>query len=110
MRLLTKQEEILLLAVFCIPEDAYLINIREYLIQHAGLGLAFGSIYTALNRLRKLGYVETRIGEPEAIRGGRAIKYYQLTKEGIKVLKETKKIQESFWQEFSVRLKELEQI
>ena len=62
MDLLTKQEELFLLAIFRIGEDAYLVNIREHLNRHAGKDWAFGSIYITLEKLRRKGLIETRIG------------------------------------------------
>ena len=101
MQLLTKQEEMFLLTIFRIEEGAYLVNIREHLIQNAGKDWAFGSVYMSLEKLRKKGYVKTHVGEPSAARGGKAIKYYELTEEGIRVLLETKRLQDAMWKEFN---------
>jgi PadR family transcriptional regulator PadR len=48
--------------------------------------ISFGSVYTSLERLTWKGYLEGKLGEPEAKRGGRARKYYQVTGLGKKVL------------------------
>jgi len=101
MKLLTKQEELLMLALFSLRENAYLVNIREHIIETAGKDWAFGSIYMSLEKLRKNGYVKTRMGEPSSSRGGKAIKFYELTERGIAVLAETKKLHDRMWKEFS---------
>ena len=101
MKLLTKQEELFMLTIFSMKDDAYLVNIREHLIKRAGKDWAFGSVYMTLEKLHKKGYVKTRIGDPSGTRGGKAIKYYELTDEGIKILMETKKLQDTMWQEFN---------
>ena len=101
MQLLSKQEEMFLLAIFRIKDGAYLVNIREHLIRHAGKDWAFGSVYISLEKLRKKGYVRIRVGEPSAARGGKAIKYYELTEEGIRILLETKRLQDAMWKEFN---------
>ena len=64
MNLLTKQEELLMLTIFSMEEESYLVNIRDHLIQHAGKDWAFGSLYMSLEKLRKKGYVKTHIGKP----------------------------------------------
>ena len=108
MDLLTKQEELFLLTLFKIGKDAYLVNIREHLLQHTGKDWAFGSLYITLEKLRKKGLVTTRVGEPSGTRGGKAIKYYELTRNGIRALTDLKKLQDEMWKEFnafSIKLK-----
>ena len=100
MKLLTKQEELFLLAVFGIGQDAYLVNIREHLKKHAGKDWAFGSIYITLEKLRKRGLIKAYVGKPSARQGGKAIKYYELSKEGIQALRDNKRLQDKIWKEF----------
>ena len=102
MNLLTKQEELFLLTLFRLQENAYLVTIREHLIDHAGKDWAFGSVYMSLEKLRKKGLVKTRIGKPSSTRGGKAIKYYELTERGVDALTETKKLHDEMWKEFTV--------
>lgn len=101
MHLLTKQEELLLLAIFRIQKDAYLVNIREHLKEHIGKEWAFGSIYITLEKLCRKGFVKNRIGAPTASQGGKAIKYYDLTESGIRILKENKHIHDKMWKQFA---------
>jgi PadR family transcriptional regulator PadR len=101
MQLLTKHEELLLLAIFRIQKDAYLVNIREHLKEHTGKDWAFGSIYIALEKLCRRGFVQNRIGAPTATQGGKAIKYYDLTESGIRILKENMKLHDKMWKEFA---------
>jgi DNA-binding PadR family transcriptional regulator len=101
MHLLTKQEELLLLAIFRIQKDAYLVNIREHLKEHIGKEWAFGSIYITLEKLCRKGFIKNRIGTPSSSQGGKAIKYYDLTKSGIRILKENKNIHDKMWKEFA---------
>ena len=101
MKLLTKQEELFLLTILRIKQDAYLVNIREHILTHTGKDWAFGSIYMTVEKLRKDGLVQTYHGEPSAERGGKAIKYYRLTSEGFKALKESKKVIDEMWKDFA---------
>lgn len=100
MELLTKQEELFLLAVIAIGRDAYLVNIREHLKTQTGKDWAFGSIYITLEKLRKKGFLRASVGKPSSRQGGKAIKYYELTKEGIKALQDNKNLHDRMWKEF----------
>ena len=97
---LTKQEEMTLLAVFHIGENAYLVNIREYLIEKTGKDWAYGSLYMTLENLRRRDLLSARTGEPSSVRGGKAVKFYQLTKNGQDLLARTKSVQDGLWSGF----------
>ncbi len=101
MELLTKQEEMFLLAVFGVGKNAYLVSIREYLKENTGKDWAFGSIYITLEKLRKRGLVQSNVGKPSARQGGKAIKYYKLSEEGIRALRDNKHLQDRIWKEFT---------
>ncbi len=101
MKFLTKQEELFLLAIFRIGQDAYLVNIREHLKLHAGKDWAFGSIYITLEKLVQKGLTQTRIGTPSTSQGGKARKYYELTQAGIDALNKNKRIHDKMWKEFN---------
>jgi len=71
-------------------EKAYGMEVFEA-IKTVQPGYAFGSVYTSLERLGWQGYLETELGDPEPVRGGRAKKYYKLSEAGKKVLAVTRK-------------------
>jgi PadR family transcriptional regulator PadR len=97
MKYLTRQEEMILLAVYQLKEKAYLVTIRQHLMNITGKNWSVGAVYVPLNRLQKLGYLDTRIGEPNAKRGRNRIKYYYLTKKGVEALREIQKLNEALW-------------
>ena len=98
MKLLTQQEELVLLAVYKVGKESSLLKIRELLIEISGKQWSISSIYVPLDRSRRNGYLNTTIGEPEAKRGGKAVKYYHLTPVGIKALSALKTIQDNLWE------------
>ena len=100
MVLLTRQEEQIILVIHHLGDTAYLVNIRSMLKEMTGKYLDVGTIYVPLKRLHQKGYLDTRYGEPTAIRGGKAIKYYSLTVKGYEVLAEVRRIQERLWDGF----------
>ena len=100
MAFLTKLEELFMLAIFHHDGPASLMDIREYLLDKSGKDWAIASLYIALDKLKKKGFVKSFKKEPKQVRGGKALRYYLLTKRGIQALDEAWKIQESMWKDF----------
>lgn len=101
MKALTQLEQNILLSVFHLKENAYLITVRDFIKENTGKDLSIGTIYVPLERLRRGGYVSTRIGKPAPKLGGRSVKYYRLTKEGFASLESMKKVHDRMWWGFS---------
>jgi len=101
MKALTRLEEQILLSVFHLKENAYLITIRGFFKENTGKEFSIGTIYVPLERLRRRGYVSTRIVKPAPKVGGRSVKYYRLTKEGFASLESMKKVHDRMWWGFS---------
>jgi len=99
MKILTKPEELLLLAICNLKEDAYGVEILKYVSEKTGNEWSIGSIYVPLDRLARLGYVETYLGEPTAKRGGKKKRYFKITTLGLETLRENKRIQDDLWSE-----------
>ena len=100
MTFLTKQEELFMLAIIRLKEPAYLVNIRNFLIEHTGKEWAFGSLYITLDKLKKKCLLETYTGTPKHTQGGKAIQYYRLTEEGLITLAESKRLYDIMWEGF----------
>ena len=90
-RLLGGFETLLLLAVIRLDGEAYGVNVREEFKKQAGKDVAVGAIYTGLDRLAQKGFVESWTGDPTPERGGRAKRFYRVTADGIRAIKETQK-------------------
>jgi DNA-binding PadR family transcriptional regulator len=97
MKYLTRQEELVLLSVFRLKDNAYLISIQDHLNNFTDKDWSISSVYIPLSRLEKKGYLKTTIGDVTEKRGGKAIKYYQVTKIGLKALAELEAINETMW-------------
>ena len=79
-------EHLLLLAVLQCQRDgtdAYTVPIRQQLVERTGRAIARGAVHTSLDRLEQKGLVTSTMGEPVAIRGGRARRYYTVTPLGL---------------------------
>src|SRR4030095_9999276 len=75
-------EQLVLLALARLGEDAYGVTIRATLIERTKRKPSFGAIYSTLRRLEGKGLVRSFAGQPEAVRGGRAKKHVVLTPRG----------------------------
>ena len=65
-------EQIVLLAVLRLGEDAYAIPIREEIERRTGRTVARGALYTALERLEDKRFLRSRMSAPLPERGGRS--------------------------------------
>jgi DNA-binding PadR family transcriptional regulator len=97
VRLLSRIEEIILLAVWRLKDNAYGVTIREEVIRVTDQDWQQGAIYGPLARLHRKGYLTTTKGEPTPERGGRSKIFYKLTPFGLEALQEAQKIQELIW-------------
>ncbi len=102
MKVLTRQEEQILLAIFHLKDKAYLVPLREQIKKYTGKYFSVGTIYAPLNRLSMNGYLETYLGEPGTKRGGKAIKYYRLSEKGFLALREIEKMHQEMWEGFEI--------
>jgi DNA-binding PadR family transcriptional regulator len=100
MYIFSKQEELVMLSVFRLKEEACLMTIRKHIKDHAQKDWAFGSLYIALERLRKKEFIQSVLSDPMPQKGGKAVKYYQLTKQGLEALEQLRKIHDVMWKEF----------
>ena len=97
MKLLSRPEELVLLAVFRLKENAYCVPIRKQLKEVTNKEWSFGAIYDPLDRLEKKGLLESFLNDPTPERGGKSKRIYKLTNEGIQALLDIKNIEESMW-------------
>ena len=101
MKELTLQEQYILLSVFHLKDGAYLLSIRDHIKAITGKELAIGTIYVPLERLRRLGYLKSRVAKPSPKVGGRSTKFYRLTESGTQALMDSKRRQDRLWEGFA---------
>jgi len=97
MKILSRIEEIFLIAIWRLGENAYGITIREEVERATGTNWSLGATYAPLDRLRKNRYVTTLTSPPTNERGGRRKILYRLTPAGKAALAEARKINERTW-------------
>ena len=82
-------EQLVMLAVMRVGEEAYGVPIHEELSSRARRQVSLAAVYKTLERLEAKGYVSTRVGEPTAERGGRRRKYFRVEAAGRAALRES---------------------
>ena len=89
--LLGEVEQLVLLAVLRLGDDAYAVPIRALVLGEAGIDLSRGTIYVTLERLERKGYVTSWFSDPQAVRGGKARRYFRLKPPGLAAVKAAKR-------------------
>ena len=97
MRLLTRSEEYVLLAVWRLQGNAYTLSVLKQVSEVTGYQWQLGAIYVPLEKLTQKKYLHRRKGEPTRARGGRSKVLYELTDSGKKALREIREVHESAW-------------
>ncbi len=88
--LLGEVEQLVLLAVLRLADEAYAVPIRTLIKREAGVDLSRGSIYVTLERLERKGYVTSWFSDPQAVRGGKARRFFRLKPPGVAAVKASK--------------------
>jgi DNA-binding PadR family transcriptional regulator len=82
-------EQLLLLALVRLKDDAYGVRIRALIEARTGRTVSPGAVYTALDRLERRELVSSRLGDPTPQRGGKRKRYYRLEPAGIQLLRDS---------------------
>jgi DNA-binding PadR family transcriptional regulator len=91
-------ELMILLAVIHLGEEAYGVPISRELERHRGRDVSVGSVYAALERLEGKGLVASSLGDPTPERGGKAKRFFRITKQGLRQVHETRRVLSKLWQ------------
>ena len=90
-------EQMVLLAVLQVHEDAYGVTVHEELERHTDRAVSRGAVYMTLDRLEKKGFLTSSLSEPTAERGGRSKRCYAVTKTAITALRASRRTLLSLW-------------
>ena len=80
-------EQLILLAIVRLEEEAYGVSIMEEIEKHTGRDVSESATYLTLQRMKTKGLVESRLGETTPERGGRRKRYFTITEEGLEKLR-----------------------
>lgn len=79
-------EELALLTVGSLFDDAYGVAVMDEIINETGRKVNISAVHEVLKRLEKKGFLKSRMGGATNERGGRKKRYFTLTIDGKKAL------------------------
>jgi PadR family transcriptional regulator PadR len=90
-------EEIVLLVVAMLEQEAYGVRITHEIIEQTGRGVRLNQVHAALHRLEEKGMIDSQMGDPTPERGGRRKRLFAITEFGRNTLRETKDVRIHLW-------------
>lgn len=103
MKELSKAEELFLLTIWRLDENAYGVTIRRKIAELTGKEYTYGTLYSHLDQLVTKEYAMKIEGEPSGERGGRRKLYYRVTPEGLEALQRAYEVNRAVWGEITGR-------
>lgn len=91
-------EEIVLLTVAALQEEAYGLAIKKELEAQTNRKITISAVHAACNRLESKGYLTARFGESSQMRGGKRKKIYAVSLEGQEALQSANDLRQRLWQ------------
>jgi DNA-binding PadR family transcriptional regulator len=90
-------EELILLLIMTLKEEAYGLSIRRSLKDQAKRTVTIGAVHGTLNRLESKGFVESSLSDPTELRGGRRKRLFTITASGQKALQKSRDVKVNLW-------------
>lgn len=90
-------EEVVLLAVGILQDEAYGVGIRLEIEAQTNRNINIGAVHTALHRLEEKGFLKSKFGEATEVRGGKRKRIFTLTAYGVKALREAQALRTQMW-------------
>ncbi len=95
-------EEIVLLTIAILGEDAYGVKIMEEVAQQTGRSLSISAIHATLHRLEDKGLVNSQMGGATAERGGRRKRFFTVNQAGSRMLHDIQELRQQLWKQVQV--------
>lgn len=90
-------EELVLLTVGILYEDAYGLSITDELERQTGRNVMISAVHKSLVRLEEKGLLRSTVGGATHERGGRRKKLYFLTASGKKAVNNAREVRNKMW-------------
>ncbi|PWL27501.1 helix-turn-helix transcriptional regulator [uncultured Roseivirga sp.] len=90
-------EEIVLLTIAALMEEAYSVAICDEIEKVTGRKVKLSVVHAVLNRLSDKGYVQSELGAPTKERGGRRKRFFYVTHAGKVALTKSKEQRDHLW-------------
>ena len=91
-------EQIVLLAILRLGDEAYGVPIRPEIERRTGRALTVGALYRTLDRLQDKGYVSSAFSDPTPERGGRSKRYFNVRPAGLQALRASREALTAMWE------------
>ena len=91
-------EQLVLLAIAHLEGEAYGIPIVDEIERRTGRSVARAAVYITLRRLEEKGFVSSWMSDPTPERGGKSRRYVRIEAEGVRALREARRVAERMWQ------------
>lgn len=91
-------EELVLLTIAALMNEAYSVAITDELKRNTGRPVKLGVVHSVLNRLEEKGLVRSKLGEATSARGGKRKRYYDVTNTGKAALIKSKELRDQLWE------------
>jgi DNA-binding PadR family transcriptional regulator len=93
-------EEVILLLVGILGEEAYSFKVAEEFETQTKRTVSIGAVHSTLNRLETKGFLKSAMGKSTAERGGRRKRIYTITAFGRRALEAARDFRVSLWGQF----------
>lgn len=90
-------EEVVLLIVAALGDDAYGVKITHEIIQQTGRSVRLNQVHASLHRLEEKGAIVSKMGDPTPERGGRRKRIFTVTAFGRQALHDTQAVRKHLW-------------
>ena len=90
-------EELILLMVALLANDAYGVSITEELKKQAGRDISVSAAHAALHRLEEKGFVKSKLGGASQERGGRRKRLFTVTTYGRQAIEDLRETRNLIW-------------
>lgn len=97
-------EELVLLTIASIGDDAYGVSIKTSIEERCGRDVSIGALHSTITRLEEKKFLKSWVGGATTERGGRSKRYYQLTTDGKHALTSVKTLRDDLWASSKVKL------
>ena len=87
-----------LLTVLRCAEQAFAVAVHAELEHRTRRRVSLGGVYVTLERLERKGLLRSALGEPTPERGGRAKRFYRLTRAGAAAVREECRLMQQLWE------------
>lgn len=90
-------EELILLLIVTLKDEAYGLSIRRALKERASRVVTIGAVHGTVNRLESKGFISSTLGGATESRGGRRKRIFEITASGKKALLRSRDLKVDLW-------------